>query len=143
MNAYKATSQDAIVAEDVIRIAALAAAMRVICAGNQIRLQHQSLSVSCPPRPTTEIEFTGRVPFGFAFTEGHEATFHVPSRHRFVIEHVSVSGGAEDDKVEMQMVTRSRHIFRHITLWSGSEQQSTSQSSRTSGAHTVLVQVVP
>ena len=98
MDTSIAMSENAMVAEYVLR---MAAAMRVICIDNQIRLQHQNVSVSCPPRPTAEIEFTGRVPFGFAFTEGHEAIFHVPSRHRFVIEHLIVSGSDDHEKTEV------------------------------------------
>jgi hypothetical protein len=113
MDTSIAMSENAMVAEYVLR---MAAAMRVICIDNQIRLQHQNVSVSCPPRPTAEIEFTGRVPLGFAFTEGHEAIFHVPSRHRFVIEHLIVSGSDDHEKTEVDMVTRSRRLFRHISL---------------------------
>ena len=118
MNASRAMSEDARVADDVIRIAALAAAMRVICMDNELRLRQQSVSVSCPPRPESEIEFTGRVPFGFAFSEGHEASFRVPSRHRFVIEQVTVSGPDEHHKVDVYMVTRSRRMFQHLALTS-------------------------
>jgi hypothetical protein len=116
LNTSKAISENARIAEDVLRIAALAAAMRMVCMDNQTGLHHQTLSVDRASRPTAEIEFTDRVPFGFAFTEGHEATFRVPSGHRFVIEHVNVSCWAMDDRVEVQMVTRSPRMFQHISL---------------------------
>jgi hypothetical protein len=116
MNTGIAMSEDARVGEDVLRIAALAAAMRVIYTDNELRLRQRSLSVSCPPRPESEIQFTGRVPFGFVFTEGQEATFRVPSGHRFVIENVIVSCDDEHGKAEVHMVTRSRRMFQHLSL---------------------------
>jgi hypothetical protein len=121
MTTSKAMSENSRLAADLLRVAAMAAAMRVICADNQVRLRQQCLSVNCPPQPASEIEFTGRVPFGFAFTEGKEATFRVPSGHRFVIEHlfVSVSDGQED--VEVHMVTRSTRLFQHLSLATGSD----------------------
>jgi hypothetical protein len=121
MNTSKVMSENATVAQDVLRIAAMAAAMRVICIDNQIRLRQQVLSVTCPPRAASDIEFTGRVPFGFAFTEGKEATFHVPSGHRFVIEQLLVSGADGQEKVDVHLVTRSRRLFQHLSLATGSD----------------------
>lgn len=121
MNTSIAMSENSRVAEDLLRIAAMAAAMRVICADNQVRLRQQYLSVNCPPRPASEIEFTGRASFGFAFTEGKEATFRVPSGHRFVVEHVFVSSGADQNEVEVHMVTRSRRMFQHLSLATGTD----------------------
>jgi hypothetical protein len=109
-------SENARVAEEVVRIAAMAAAMRVMCIDNQIRLRQQCLSVTCPPRPAAEIEFMGRVPFGFAFTEGKEATFRIPSGHRFVIEHLFVQVCDDQAHFEVHMVTRSRRMFQHLSL---------------------------
>jgi hypothetical protein len=121
MDTSKAISENARAAEDMLRIAALAAAMRVICMDNQIRLRQQCLSVTCPPRPASEIEFAGRVPFGFAFTEGKEAIFRVPSGHRFVIEHLILSPGEEHGTTEVHMVTRSRRMFQHLSLATGAD----------------------
>jgi len=120
MNTSKAISENARPAEELLRIAAIAAAMRVICIDNQIRLRQQAISVSRPPRPEAEIEFTGRVPFGFAFTEGHEATFRVPSGYRFVIEQRIVAGNDEREEAEVHMVTRSPRMLQHISLATGS-----------------------
>jgi hypothetical protein len=139
MNTSKAMSEHAKVAEDMLRIAMLAAAVRVVCIDNQTRLQHQALSVTRPPEPTTEIEFTGRVPFGFAFTEGHEATFRVPSGHRFVIEHVSFSCWAVHDSVEVQMVTRSPRMFQHISLASTNDPHLAGSSQRSDVTTPLLV----
>lgn len=121
MNSSKEVSENARVAEDVLRIAAMAAAMRVVCIDHQIRLRQLCLSVTCPPRPAAEVEFTGRVPFGFAFTEGKEANFRVPSGHRFVIEHLFVSGHDKQENVEVHLVTRSRRMFQHLSLATGAE----------------------
>src|SRR5215471_20444138 len=111
MNTSKAMSQSSRVADDLLRIAAMAAAMRVIYTHNEVRLRQRALSVTCPPPTASDIEFAGRVPFGFAFTEGKEAIFRVPSGHRFVIEHLILSAGAGREKTEVHMVMRSRRIF--------------------------------
>jgi hypothetical protein len=100
--------------EDVRRVAALTAAIRVICIANQVHTLQQRMTVTRAPRPDVEIDFTGRVPFGFAFTEGHEATFHVPYGHRFVIEHMDIS--CSSGFVDVQLVTRSRRMFRSLTV---------------------------
>ena len=119
MNTPVANSENSRVAAELLRIAAMAAAMRVICMDNQVRSREQVLSVNCPPRPASEIEFTGRVPFGFAFTEGKEATFRVPSGHRFAIEHLLVSGADGREPIDVHMVTRSRRLFQHLSLAAG------------------------
>ena len=116
MNTSKAMSENARVAEEVHRIAVPAVAMRVVCMDNQIRLRQQCLSITCPPRPASEMEFTGRMPFGFAFTEGKEAIFRVPSGHRFVVEHLILSTGEGHEKTELRMVTRSRRMFQYHSL---------------------------
>jgi hypothetical protein len=139
MNSSKAISDNASIAEDVLRMAATAAAMRIVCMDNQTGLHRQTPSVDRASQPTAEIEFTGRVPFGFAFTEGHEATFRVPSGHRFVIEHVNVSCWAVDDRVEVQMVTRSPRMFQHISLASTSHPQAAAAWQRSDVSTPILV----
>jgi len=121
MNTSEAITEEARVAEDVARFAAMAAAIRVICIDNQVRLQQECLSVSRPPRSAAEIDFVGRVPFGLAFTEGNEATFRVPSGHRFVIEHVFVQDCDDQTHLEVNMVTRSRRMFQHLSLATSAE----------------------
>lgn len=110
-------------AEDNRRLSLLAAALRVISIANHLRLRETTLTVTRAQQPPIDIEFTGRVPFAFAFTEGHEATFRVPTGHRFLIEHVTVSGPAAH-ALDVQMVTRSRHMFRQMTLPCGRQSQS-------------------
>jgi hypothetical protein len=140
MNTSKAMSENPRVAEELLRVAAMAAAMRVICMDNEVRLRQRCLSVTCPPQLESEIEFTGPVPFGFAFTAGHKAPFYVPSGHRFVIEHVSVSCWAEGLKIrEVLLETRSPHMFRHMTVWCSSEDLA-EQSLKTDVDHTFLIE---
>ena len=119
MNTSIDNNENSRVAGELLRIAAMAAAVRVICMDNQVRLHHQALSVTCPPQTASDIEFTGRVPFGFAFTEGKDATFRVPSGHRFAIEHLLVSGADGHEPVDVHMVTRSRWLFQHLSLATG------------------------
>lgn len=123
MKTTSAKSEVTLDPEDVRRLALLAAALRFISIVNHLRLHEQHLTVTREEQPPVEIEFTGRVPFAFAFTEGREATFHVPNRHRFVIEQVTVSSPVTHG-LDVQMVTRSRHMFRQITLPCGRAGQS-------------------
>lgn len=103
--------------DDIRRITALVVALRVLCIVNQLRLRDQHLIVTRHPKPQVAIDFTGRTPFGFAFTAGHEATFRVPSGHRFVIENMNVSCWARHELADVQLVTRSPHMFRQVTCW--------------------------
>jgi hypothetical protein len=116
MNTLTAMTKESRVAEELARVAAMAAAMPIICTDNQIRLSQQCLSVRRPPLSGSEVEFMGRVPFGFAFTEGTEATFQIPSGHRFLIEHLVLSCPDEQEMAEVHMVSRSRRMFQHISL---------------------------
>ena len=116
--------------EDARRFAMLATALRIIGIVNDLRLQEQRLTVTCAKRQPLEVDFIGQVPFAFAFSEGHEATFRVPNRHRFVIEHVTVSSPAASAS-DVQMVTRSKQMFRQMTL--------TCTPTETDTAHPILV----
>jgi hypothetical protein len=102
--------------EGIRQIASLAAAVRVMCIANELRLSEQSFTVTRQPQPPVAIDFTERAPFGFAFTEGRDATFHVPTGYRYVIENVYVSCWAKHDRVDLHLVTRSRRMFRQVTL---------------------------
>ena len=139
MNAQDINREPEIVSEDIRRIAVLAAAVRVICVANQMRLREQSLMVTRHPRPPVPIDFTEREPFGFAFTAGHEATFNVPSGHRFVIEHLDVSCWAKNDQVDVRLITRSRHMFRHLTLSCWPEQPPVGENAQTETAAPILI----
>lgn len=110
--------------QEMACIAGLASAMRLVCSANGLPLREQVLTVTRPPLPPVELEFTGPQPFGFAFTAGHEATFRVPTGHRFVIEHVYVSQSAKAGHADVHLVTKSRYMFRHLTLNGWPEQPS-------------------
>jgi hypothetical protein len=125
--------------EDVRRIAALTAALRVICIANQMQTQHHYMTIVRTPRSDEEIDFTGPVPFGFAFTEGHEASFCVPFGHRFVIEQINVSCWPPIEDADVQMVTKSPHMFRVLTVTDRPEH--TSCDERTKGPSAVPIQV--
>jgi hypothetical protein len=103
--------------------AAVTALTQLTCAVNGLRLQEERLAVASPPRQTVELEFTGRQPFGFAFTHGHQATFNVPSGHRFVIEHLKLSCWANCSHLRIRLETKSPRAFRTLTL--GCAQEST------------------
>jgi hypothetical protein len=102
--------------EEICRILALAREARVVCMAIRLTLRDQSLPVTQPGLPPAEFGFVGRQPFGFAYTAGRQATFRVPCGHRFVIEHIDVSCWAKNERVEVQLVTRSRHMFRSLTV---------------------------
>ena len=63
-----------------------------------------------------EVEFSDRQPLGFAFTEGNQAIFYVPSRHRFVIENLDILCGADVEHLQVQFVTRWSHMYRDMPL---------------------------
>ena len=102
--------------EEICRILALAREARVVCMAIRLTLRDQSLPVTQPGLPPAEFGFVGRQPFGFAYNAGRQATFRVPCGHRFVIEHIDVSCWAKNERVEVQLVTRSRHMFRSLTV---------------------------
>src|SRR5277367_5097935 len=77
--------------DDVRPLSSLAAALRAIGVANQVPLSEQGLSVARSKQQPFEINLSGRVPFGFIFTAGHDATFQVPCGYRFWIEHISLS----------------------------------------------------
>lgn len=139
MKAFKGNREKERTTEDIRRIAALAAAVRVICIANHLRLPEHSLIVTRHPKPPVEIAFTGREPFGFAFTAGHEAAFQVPSGHRFVIEHLDLSCWAKNGHIEVQLVTRSPHMFRQVTLTRWPEQRPLGQNGQAGTTAPILV----
>lgn len=139
MNAWHMNRETPIATEDVRSVAALTAAIRVICITNQMRMQRQAITVARPPLHNVQIDLTGRVQVGFAFTEGHKAVFHVPSGHRLVIEHVKLSCWSKHEHVEIHLVTESRHMFRLMWLTSWPEQASLGDNAETGTAVPILV----
>lgn len=138
MKNHEGNRERTTLADEVRRIASLAAAVRVICIAHQLSLRDQSLTVARHPQAPVQIDFTGREPFGFAFTEGSEATFHVPSRHRFVIEHIHVSS-PNREHADVQLVTKSPHMYRQLTLTSGPDQASLGKGAQTGTSTPILV----
>ena len=120
-------------------IASLAAAVRVMCMANHLMLDEQSFTVARHPLRPVEIDFSERQPFGFAFTAGHEATFHVPHGHRFVIEQVNVCCWAQFEHLDVQLLTKSPHMFRQVTLTCWYEQPSLGENCETGTAAPILV----
>lgn len=103
-------------AEDICRTVAHATAVRVVSMANRLTLREPSLAVTRSPLPPVEIDLVGRQPFGLAYTAAREATFHVPFGFRFVIEHINVSCWAKKERVDVHLLTRSRHMFRSLTV---------------------------
>ena len=122
---------------DIRLLTSLAAALRIVGIVNELRLHEQSLTVTLTGRQSFEIDFRGRVPFSFAFTAGHEASFRVPRGHRFLIEHVSLSSTPKHDALEVQMVTRSAQMFRQQTLACNREIES--NSDKPGAFHSIVV----
>lgn len=112
----KAQSEQRYSSEAIRRLAALAVLMKLTCTVNGLQLGEERLTVTSLRIQPVELEFTGRQAFSFAFTEGHQATFNVPSGHRFVIEHMNISCWAENPHLFVQLVTKSPHMFRNLTL---------------------------
>jgi len=102
--------------------ATLAALIELTSAANGLRLHNERLAVTPSCAPTLGLDFTGRQPFGFVFTQGHQAIFNVPSGHRFVIKHLNISSRAENPHLLVQLVTKSPHMFRSLTLCNSTEE---------------------
>ena len=88
------------------RATSLTEAMGIVSPNHCSKPQDQSFTIRQPLVPFL-FDFLGPEPFGFAFTEGQDAKFRVPSGHRFVIEHVNVCCWAKDDQLDMKFVTTS------------------------------------
>ncbi len=125
--------------EDVDCVASLAAALRAVGIVNQVQLYEQGLTINRSGQQPFDIEFSARVPFGFVFTAGHDASFQVPCGYRFWIEHVSVSLPAEHDSLDVLLVTRSRHLFQQVSLRCGTDSSSDSGWPEMCAAPSILV----
>jgi len=92
--------------------ASLAESMGIMSADCSTKPQEHDLAARRPMMPFL-FDFLGREPFGFAFTEGQEARFRVPSGHRFVIEHADICCWAKDDRLDVEFVTTSSRRYCH------------------------------
>jgi hypothetical protein len=97
-------------------LAELAARVRLMDDGNRLQTQKRSLTATGPWGEPMEIEFVDRQPYGFVFAEGQEASFRVPSRHRFVIEQVNVSSWGASGALSMHLVTSSPRVSRCVEV---------------------------
>src|SRR5580765_4446989 len=102
--------------EDVRQLASMAAAMRAVAIANQLPLIEQSFAVIRSGQPALDIDFAAKVPFGFIFTAGYEASFEVPCGYRFWIEHISLSLPSEHDALDVQLATLSEHMIQQVRL---------------------------
>jgi hypothetical protein len=139
MTAQTAEREITLGTEDVHRLASLAAALRAIGIVNQVQLRQQELTITRSGQQPFEIDFSGRVPFGFVFTAGHDATFHVPCGYRYWMEHISLAIPTEHDSLDVQMVTRSRHLFQQVSLRRGSDPGSDGDTPEMGAAPPILV----
>ena len=102
--------------EDVRHLASMAAALCAVAIANQLPLIEQGLNVTLSGQPPLNIDFAERVPFGFIFTAGYEASFEVPCGYRFWIEHISLSLPTEHDALDVQLATLSEHTIQQVKL---------------------------
>ena len=121
------------------RATSLTEAMGIVSPNHCSKPQDQSFTVRQPLVPFL-FDFLGPEPFGFAFTEGQEAKFRVPSGHRFVIEHVNVCCWAKDDNLDMKFVTTSSRSCCNLTWEQSVLQASPSKDVRAQTAEPIWVQ---
>ncbi len=117
MKKQTARVQTMMSAEAIRGFTSLIASVQLLCAANHVRLAEQSLSVIMPGMTELAADFAARQPMGFAFTEGHRASFNVPFGHRFVIEQISLSCWAEDNRLRVQLATKSPRGYRNVALY--------------------------
>ena len=121
------------------RATSLTDAMGIVSPNHGSEPQDQSFTVRQPLVPFL-FDFLGPEPFGFAFTEGQDAKFRVPSGHRFVIEHVSVCCWAKDDHQDVEFVTTSARTCRNLTSDQSVTQASLCKDGRAQTAEPIWVQ---
>ena len=102
--------------EEVRNLASMAAALRAVAIANQLPLIEQGLNLTLSGQPPLNIDFAERVPFGFIFTAGYEASFEIPCGYRFWIEHISLSLPTEHDALDVQLATLSEHTIQQVKL---------------------------
>jgi len=124
---------------DVCDAASLAEAMGIMSPDRSCKQGQHSLNARQPRAPFL-LDFLGREPFGFAFTEGQEARFRVPSGHRFVIEHTDICCWAKDDQLDVEFVTTSSRTYRNLTSNRSLLQVSSCEEATTSAREPIWVQ---
>jgi hypothetical protein len=96
--------------------AQLAALVQLLRAAKRSQLRDQRLTATGQSRRPAAIEFVGRQPYGFVFTEDQEASFRVPSGHRFVIQQVNISAWGDNGALSLRLVTTSPRMCRRIPV---------------------------
>jgi hypothetical protein len=120
MTTPSANRQITMETEDVRQLASMAAAVRAVAIAEQLPLTEQRLTMTRSGQPALNLDFTGKVPFGFIFTACYEASFEVPCGYRFWIEHISLSLPSEHDVLDVQLATLSQHMIQQVKLRYGS-----------------------
>ena len=121
------------------RATSLTEATGIVSPNYYAKPQDRSFTVR-PPFVPFLFDFLGPEPFGFAFTEGQDAKFRVPSRHRFVIEHVNVCCWAKDDHLDVEFVTTWSRTCRNLTSDQSVLQASPCKDPRAQKAEPIWVQ---
>jgi hypothetical protein len=107
MEAMESNRKQSTAADDMRRSTSLLSAMGIMRADERSVPLDPDLTTTRPLLQPFLFDFIGHEPFGFSFTAGRGARFHVPSGHRFVVEHVNIACWAKDDRLTVQLVTKS------------------------------------
>ncbi len=116
MQTQIARKQSPTTGEAARKLVELALRVRSMCAANGSQPRNHSLTATGPWGEPTEIEFIDRQPYGFVFTEGQQATFRVPTAHRFIIEQVNVSWWGDGGALSMHLVTNAPRVYRCVEV---------------------------
>lgn len=100
----------------VRELAELPVCIRMMSAANGAPPRKQGSTAQGAWGEPVEIEFIDRQPYLFVFTGGQEASFRVPSGHRFVIERVNVASWGDDGALSMRLVSLSPLVYRSIEI---------------------------
>jgi hypothetical protein len=122
------------------RATSLMSAMGIMLADHSSVPRDPSPFASRPMLEPFLFDWVGREPFGFAFTAGRAARFHVPPGHRFVVEHVDISCWAQDDQLEVELVTKSSSRCCKLTQAHSPSQPLPDGNARAGAAAPVWVQ---
>src|SRR5271165_5281323 len=101
MQTRTSRNQTPMTAERVRELVELAARVRLMGASDRMQPRNRSLTVQGPWGETVQVEVMDRQPYGFVFTDGQQASFRVPTGHRFVIEQVNVSSWGDSGALSM------------------------------------------
>jgi hypothetical protein len=106
MGSVQSNRNQSTAADDMSHVTSLTCPTGIMRTDGCSELREPGVTASHPRLRPFLFDFIGREPFGFVFTAGHEARFHVPSGHRFVVEQVNIACWAKDDHLDVQLVTK-------------------------------------